>query len=267
MVSFLENKKKTESVGDMLRFWRKFHKISQMDLALDAGISSKHLSFVETGRSQPSRNLVLKFADCLKLPLRQRNAFLAAAGFASEFGEEPFDGKKMEMVRSALQRIIAKHEPYPAIVINAAYRILMKNSGYEQIVKTLVGEDVFDKYDNVYHLFFAEDGLKNHVRNRGTVERFMMDRLLSEAAASQDEELIKLYQDISQFAIHDDENSGAMDIDMPIMVLSFEIGSTVANFFTTITTLGTPLDLTTQELRIELLFPADEETRQLFSSD
>src|SRR5210317_1813001 len=96
-------RKKNESVGDLLRYWRKFNRMSQMDLALEAGVSTKHLSFVETGRSKPSRRLALKMAQLLKLPLRHRNSFLKVAGYAPEYGEEPFDGEKMEIVRMALQ--------------------------------------------------------------------------------------------------------------------------------------------------------------------
>lgn len=265
MQNLMGNKKKVESAGDILYFWRKFNRISQMDLALDVGISSKHLSFVETGRSNPSRNLILKLAESLKLPLRQRNAFLMAAGFSAEFDEEPLNGKKMEIVRQALQRIIEKHEPYPAIVINAAYKILMINSGFEKVLKILLDVDILKKYDNVYRITFAEDGLRQYIRDWPIVEQFMLSRLFGEAVSSQNNELFELYNDISKLSTHKSSNSTQMDTDMPVMVLTFEKDSIQASFFTTITTLGTPLDLTTQELRIELLFPADEETRQLFS--
>ena len=108
MRNLMKIEKKRESIGEMLRFWRKLNRISQMDLALNINISSKHLSFVETGKSKPSRNLVLKIAHSLKLPLRHRNAFLMAAGYAPEFEEVPFDGQKMEIVREALRRMLKK---------------------------------------------------------------------------------------------------------------------------------------------------------------
>jgi transcriptional regulator with XRE-family HTH domain len=165
MQNFIEIQRKHESAGSFLRFWRKHNRMSQMDLALEVGISTKHLSFVETGRSKPSRSLVLNMAQSLKLPLRHRNSFLKAAGYASEFGEEPFNGKKMEIVRQALQRMLEKHEPYPAFVVNATYNILMTNSGYEQMIKLLVGEHALKKYDNVYHLTFAEDGLRPYIKD------------------------------------------------------------------------------------------------------
>ena len=185
MQNLMEITKKNESAGDFLRFWRKFNRMSQMDLALEIGISTKHLSFVETGRSNPSRNLVLKMAHSLKLPLRHRNAFLKTAGYASEFGEEPFNGEKMEIVRQALQRMLEKHEPYPAFVVNAAYKILMTNSGYEQMIKFLVGEHALKKYDNVYHLTFAEDGLRPYIKDWPGIEPFMLNRLWDEAATTQ----------------------------------------------------------------------------------
>jgi len=256
--------KMNESVGDLLRFWRQLHKISQMDLALDVGVSTKHLSFVETGKSRPSRNLVLKIAQALKLPLRHRNTFLMAAGYASEFGEAPFDGQKMEIVRQALHRMIEKHEPYPAFVINTGYRILMKNSGFDQIVKLFAGEHALKTYDNVYRLLFAEDGLRPYVKDWSTIEHFLVGRLWEEAASTQNGDLIDLYHHISQLRTGQAPVGLHVDTDLPILSLTLEKQSVKASFFSTVTTLGTPLDLTTQEIRIESLFPADEKTKQMF---
>jgi len=267
MQNLMEITKKNESAGNFLRFWRKFNRMSQMDLALEIGVSTKHLSFVETGRSKPSRNLVLKMAHSLKLPLRHRNAFLKTAGYASEFGEEPFSGEKMEIVRQALQRMLEKHEPYPAFVVNAAYTILMTNSGYEQMIKFLVGEHALKKYDNVYHLTFAEDGLRPHIKDWPGIEQFMLNRLWDEAASTQNSELFSLFEEISRLRTSEDPMDFQVDDNLPIMSLTFEKDVMKASFFTTITTLGTPLDLTTQELRIESLFPADEDTKELFLNE
>ena len=267
MQNLMEIRKKNESAGDLLRYWRKFNRMSQMDLALEIGVSTKHLSFVETGRSKPSRNLVLKMAHSLKLPLRHRNAFLKTAGYASEFGEEPFSGEKMEIVRQALKRMLEKHEPYPAFVVNAAYTILMTNSGYEQMIKFLVGEHALKKYDNVYHLTFAEDGLRPHIKDWPGIEQFMLNRLWDEAASTQNSELFSLFEEISRLRTSEDPMDFQVDDNLPIMSLTFEKDVMKASFFTTITTLGTPLDLTTQELRIESLFPADEDTKELFLNE
>lgn len=259
----MEIQKKKELAGDFLRYWRKNNRMSQMDLALEVGISTKHLSFVETGRSKPSRSLVLKMAHSLKLPLRHRNSFLKAAGYASEFGEEPFNSDKMEIVRQALQRMLEKHEPYPAFVVNAAYNILMTNSGYEQMIKFLVGEQALKKYNNVYHLTFAEDGLRPYIKDWPAIEQFMLNRLWDEAASTQNSELFSLYNEISQLKTDKRPIDFQADVNLPIMSLTFQKDASTASFFTMITTLGTPLDLTAQELRIESLFPADEATKAL----
>ena len=264
MRNLVKKEKKHESVGEILRFWRQLNKISQMDLALDIDISPKHLSFVETGKSKPSRDLVSKIAQSLKLPFRHRNAFLIAAGYAPEFEEQPFDGQKMEIVRGALRRIIEKHEPYPAFVVNTGYKILMKNSGYDQIVKFYAGENALKKYDNAIRILFSEDGLRNYVKGWPAVEQFLLARLWEEVVSTQNVELIALYKEISQLRTSDDPIDFQIDNNLPIMSLILEKKSKKVSFFTTITTLGTPLDFTTQELRIELLFPSDEETKQLF---
>ena len=264
MHNLMENRKKNESAGDILRFWRKLNRISQLDLALDVGVSSKHLSFVETGKSQPSRNLILKMAHSLNLPLRHRNAFLKAAGYAAEFGEEPFNGQKMEIVRQALHRMLEKHEPYPAFVVNTGYKILMTNSGFDQIVKFYLGENALKKYDNAYRITFAEDGLRQYIKDWPIIEHFMLGRLWEEVVSTQNDELFGLYEDISQLGTSGDQINFQIDNNLPVMNLTLEKHSMKASFFTTITTLGTPLDLTTQELRIESLFPADEETKKMF---
>ena len=198
MRNLMKNEKKHESIGEMLRFWRQLLRISQMDLALNVDISSKHLSFVETGKSKPSRNLVLKIAHSLKLPLRHRNAFLIAAGYAPAFEEEPFNGQKMEIVREALQRMLEKHEPYPAFVVDTGYKIVMTNSGYDQIVKFYAGENALKKYGNAMRILFSEDGLRHYVKDWPAVEHFLLARLWEEVVSTQHSELIALYKEMSQ---------------------------------------------------------------------
>lgn len=264
MKNLFKDEEKIESVGEMLRYWRQVKKISQMDLALDIDISSKHLSFVETGRSKPSRDLVLKIANSLELPYRHRNAFLMAAGYAPQFQEEPFGGSKMGIVREAIQRLIDNHEPYPAFVVNTGYRIIMKNSGYDHFVKFYAGDTALRKYDNAIRILFAEDGLRPYVRDWPSVEQFLLVRLWDEVISSQNSELLALYKEITSLRSDGNSTDFRNDSGLPVMGLILEKNSIQANFFTMITTLGTPLELTTQELRIELLFPSDEETKQMF---
>lgn len=264
MENLVKIPKKQESVGEMLRFWRQLNRKSQMDLALDVDISSKHLSFVETGKSKPSRHLVMKIAHSLKLPLRHRNAFLLAAGYAPEFEEEPFDGRKMEIVREALHRMLEMHEPYPAFVVNTGYKILMKNSGYDQMVKFYAGEKALQKYDNAIRILFSEDGLRPYVKDWPAIEHFLIARLWEEVVSTQNSALIALYQEVEKLKTRQAPIDFTMDSNLPVMSLVLEKNAKKASFFTTITTLGTPLDLTTQELRIELLFPSDKSTKQMF---
>ncbi|HCY84674.1 MAG TPA: XRE family transcriptional regulator [Desulfobacteraceae bacterium] len=263
MNQLIKNENTNESFGDLLRAFRKKNRISQLDLALDIDISSRHLSFVETGKSNPSRNLVLKIADNLKLPFRQRNALLLSAGYAPAFEELPFDGQRMGNVRDALQRLLDNHNPYPAFVVNTGYKILMKNRAYDHFIKFYAGEAALEKYDNAIRLLFAEDGLQPHVKNWPAIAHFLLIRLEEEAASTQNKELTELYHELSQRKEVQIPIDLEMDMNFPVMRLTLEKESTKASFFTTISTLGTPLDLTTQEIRIELLFPSDEVTKAL----
>jgi transcriptional regulator with XRE-family HTH domain len=264
MNSLIKIENKHESFGDMLRIVRKKNRISQMDLALDIDISSKHLSFVETGRSNPSRNLVLKIADNLKLPFRHRNSFLLAAGFAPAFEELPFDGIRMGVVRDALHRLLENHNPYPAFVVNTEYKILMRNTGYEDFVKFYAGETALKKYNNAIRILASEDGLQPYVKDWPAIKQFLIMRLGEEATSTQNTELIALYEELVQSQDSEEPTDFQIDTNIPVMSLILEKGSRTASFFTTIATLGTPLDLTTQEIRIELLFPSDDKTKQMF---
>lgn len=256
--------KKHESFGEVLRNFRKKNRMSQMNLALDLDVSSRHLSFVETGRSNPSRNLVIKIADTLKLSYRQRNTFLLSAGYAPAFEELPFDGNRMGIVRDALNRLLENHNPYPAFVVNTEYKILMKNSGYENFIKFYAGNTALKKYDNAVRILFAEDGLKPYVKDLPAIEQFLITRLSEEAASTQNHELIELISDISKNRVIQGPVDFQIDMNLPVMNLVLEKNCKKVSFFTTIATLGTPLDLTTQEIRVELLFPSDEATKKIF---
>ncbi len=264
MQNLVKTVKNQESIGDMLRYWRQLRRKSQMELALDVDISSRHLSFVETGKSRPSHHLVSKLAQALQMPFRHRNAFLIAAGYAPEFEEEPFDGPGMEVVREALRRMLKQHAPYPAFVVNTGYRILMTNAGYDRMIAFYAGDKALGKYDNAIRILFAEDGLRPFVKGWPTIEQFLLARLWEEVVSTQNKELMMLYRDIEQLKSSDGSMAMEIDSSLPVMSLTLEKGGRAARFFTTITTLGTPLDLTTQELRIELLFPSDEATKKMF---
>lgn len=269
-VKFMQNRgrslMKKDSLGDVLRFWRKNKRKSQMDLALESGISPKHLSFIETGRSKPSRGVILKLGRTLKLTLRHQNSLLLAGGYSSEFKEEPFGGEKMDQIRRALKSMLAKHEPYPALVVNGSYDILMTNSGLEKLAAFFLGEDTAEKYSNVYRLLFAEDGLCNYIIDWQVIGSLLLARLFEEATLSQNPPLLALYREIAVMNDGNLPDIATMDHGMPVMTFSLEKASVRVTFFTTITTLGTPLDLTTQEIKIESLFPVDEKSHEFFTT-
>jgi DNA-binding XRE family transcriptional regulator len=253
----------TESFGDLLISLRKQKKISQMDLALEINISSRHLSFIETGKSKPSRNLVLSIIQFFQLPFRHSNTLLMSAGFSPEFKELTFHSQEFTIIREAFQRILTKHDPYPAFVINRSYQILMKNSGYDNLVKLFCGEKAMNRFDNSMKILFSEDGFKNYVQDFPKVETFLQARLAQEISTTQDKDLMKLYQELFNNQTKVNNLSISEVSNLPVINISFAKEDTKANFFTIISTLGTPLDLSSQELRIELLFPVDADTKNL----
>lgn len=251
-------------VGEVLRYWRELRKLSQMDLALQTNISSKHISFIETGKSQPSRELLRRIAASLKLPFRQLNALLLAAGYAPEIGHTSLDSSEMKIVKQTLERILNQQEPYPAIVVNGSYDILQSNNGFKDLVAWYAGTKTLDKYTNIYRLVFAEDGLKPFFRDWEAIQYHLLERLFGESIATQNAELINLYKDIAKLKTAVESTNLKQEIKAPVLSFTLIKKDKPANFFSTITSFGTPLDVTTQELRIESIFPADEETAKLF---
>jgi DNA-binding XRE family transcriptional regulator len=236
--------------------------MSQMELALTVDVSTRHLSFVETGRSRPSRDLVLRLGAALELPLRQCNTLLTAAGYAAEFSHTPLDGEEMALVQETLRRLLDTHAPYPALVLNSGYDILMTNTAFDLVVARFADERALKRHTNIYRLTFATDGLRDAVRQWPVVERFLLARLLGEAVATQDRGLFDLHAEMAALGSGPSSADNPTDQGLPIFSFTLRRGGISASFFSTITTFGTPLDVTAQELRIESLFPADEATRK-----
>lgn len=247
--------------GPNLKYWRQHHKKSQMDLALDAEISTRHLSFIETGRSNPSRELVIKLAAILKLPYRHTNTLLKSAGFSPIYQKETLDSPKMAMVKEALERLMENHDPYPAMIVDSSYKVLMANEGFARFVSYFAGEQALLKYDNALTMMFAEDGLKPYIQDFEMIAQFVLMRIREEVIASQNPELMSIYKQHAENIPLGNIQNSTMDHTIPLVTLTLCKDDVTASFFTTIATLGTPLDLTTQELRIEMLFPADERSK------
>jgi transcriptional regulator with XRE-family HTH domain len=251
--------------GALLRQWRARRRLSQLDLAVEAGVSSRHLSFVETGRAQPSRDMVLLLARALDVPLRDRNALLIAAGYAPIYRETPLAAPAMAQVRQALDFILRQQEPYPALVLDRHWNVLAVNDGSARVQAAFLDAERVAKLGppNAMRLMFHPDAFRPSIVNWEATAASLIQWLHRDAATGMGgletrallDELLS-YPDVPrQWRTLDLDASTA-----PFLPIEFRRGELALRYFTTLTTLGTPHDITAQELRIEAFFPADEAT-------
>ena len=257
--------------GRLLREWRQARRRSQLDLALDAEVSARHLSFIETGRAKPSREMVLLLASVLDVPLRERNALLQAAGFAPVYRETALFEPAMAEMTQALRLILKQHEPFAAMALDRHWNLVMANAGYLGTLGMLMGPQAVAglvPYEilpaprvNVLRLSFDPAGLRPHIANWDAVARDVLDRVRREASAEADDETEALLLDLTR-ASGLSPSGAALPTASNAMVIPVEIreGEMLMRFFTTITTLGAPQDVTLAELRIEAFHAADAAT-------
>jgi transcriptional regulator with XRE-family HTH domain len=252
-------------VGPLLRRWRTSRCLSQLALAEQAEVSTRHISYLENGRAQPSREMVLVLASALDVPLRDRNALLIAAGFAPLYRESGIAEPQMAHVRRALDFILERQEPFPALVVNRRWDLLLTNRGAQQLLRHLPLDlaSLGALARNTMHMLFHPGGLRRYVVNWEEVSRVVMARLLHEAQHdAQGEELRPLVDALMAYPDMPKshrEPSPAHASQVLIPVHTRHAGVEL-RMFTTVTTLGTPLDITAQELRIECYYPADDAT-------
>ncbi|MFJ6567603.1 helix-turn-helix domain-containing protein [Streptomyces sp. NPDC091292] len=249
-----------ETVGGLLREWRHSRRLSQLDLALAADVSPRYVSLVETGRSRPSADMVLRLAAQLEVPLRHRNRLLVAAGFAPRYRERPLDEPDMSAVRDAVVRVLRAHEPYPALVVDRRWNIMMVNAPVEHFL-TDVDPELLRAPVNMVRLGLDPRGLASRIINLADVRSFFRARLSREAARSGDPVVGALYDEF--FA--DQEPDGPpprleSEVTIP-MIFRFREGE--LRLFSTLTTFGTPQDITLEEISIESYYPADTESAAL----
>jgi transcriptional regulator with XRE-family HTH domain len=258
-----QNVSRRNRFGSLLADWRRLRRVSQMTLALDAEISQRHLSFIESGRARPSRETVLAITEALDMPLRARNELLDAAGFAAFYPERPLEGVEMDRARETLTRILAHHEPYPAMVLDRSWNILMKNDASKKIISHFLDEAALsqlspDGKPNFMRTMFHPNGLRPHVRSWARTGPILIGRLRREAAAYPGSPSRSLLRELLQVT-PTIFTPGIDDAPLaPTVALELEIGDEVLRLFNTLTTFGTPQDVTLQELRIEMSFPADD---------
>ncbi|HEU4411856.1 MAG TPA: helix-turn-helix transcriptional regulator [Polyangiaceae bacterium] len=245
------------AVGPMIRAWRSSRGKSQLALALEAGVSTRHLSFVETGRASPSREMILTLAEHLDVPLRDRNALLEAAGYAAAFRETPLDAAAMSEVRAALAHILEASEPNPALVVNRRYDVLLANAAAVELLAFFAPR--WRGKNNVARMLLSDEGLKPAVANwpeaAGHVVRRLRGELSAGARDAEDDEVLAL-ANAAHAALSPEHAAHAARPPRVLVPVTLRRGDFVVDLFTTITTLGTPLDITLQELRIETFFAA-----------
>jgi len=253
--------------GEAMRGWRKFRGLSQLKLSLSANISSKHVSFLETGRSQPSREMIIQLSNSLDIPLAERNILLKAAGYADAYSRMSIDQNEMLAVRSALELMLDSHAPYPALVLDWRWNIKMANVGFQKISNIVRNaQPNFPDTCNIVELIFDPDGYRPYIENWEEVASVLIGRIQREKRVRRDDQLtlledIKKYPNLpSVWSSHDLE-----DKSQPMIPVMIRVGDIRLRLFSALTSFGTAIDITAQELFIEQYFPIDEGTKDFFS--
>lgn len=245
-------------VGPLLRTWRQRRRLSQLDLACEADVSTRHLSYVETGRSRPSRAFVLHLAEHLDVPLRERNELLVAAGYAPVYGETDLDAPEMAAVSSALDLVLRHHEPFPALVVDRRWDLVRANAGVGLLLQ-VVGPHLLDGPVNVLRLSLHPDGLGSRVHDLATFSGHVLARLRRQAALTGDPALTELHDEL---AAYPGVSTAEPWVEHPGVVLPVAVDTPIGvlSFFTTMAVFGTAADVTLSELLVEQFFPADDAT-------
>jgi len=242
--------------GDLLREWRQRRRLSQLDLAIAANVSSRHLSFVETGRSRPTSEMILRLAEHLDVPLRDRNALLLAGGYAPAFGERSLAEPELKAVRDALGKVLAGHEPYPAVVVNRWWELVDANPGIALFTRHahpgLLAPPV-----NALRLSLHPEGMAPRIVNLPEWRAHILTRLHRQAQATGDQRLADLHEELTAYPGGQHQPPSATDVVVP---LRYRSDQGELSFISLTTILGTPMDVTVEELAIESFYPADDTT-------
>jgi transcriptional regulator with XRE-family HTH domain len=254
------------SIGPLLREWRERRRLSQLELALDAGVSTRHLSFVETGRSRPGREMLLRILEQLEVPFREQNRLLLASGHAPAFPERSLEDPELLPVRAAVDQILTRHEPYPAVVVDRAWNLVAANSAMRGLTEEVVIDPaLLEPPVNIMRLGFHPRGLAPLIVNLGQWRAHFCQRLERQLAVTGDPDLAALLEEVAGYPIPGDEPDPAPDPEAREMLgpVRFRApGGGELSFFGMFATFDTPFEVTTSELAMELLFPADQATAE-----
>lgn len=253
------------SIGGLLRDWRHRRRLSQLELALEAEISTRHLSFIETGRARPSRELVLHLAHLLELPLRERNRWLLSAGFAPAYAETAFDSPALSAAREAVQRVIELHSPFPAVAVDRHWNLQLANASAQALLGSVAAE-LLQPQANVLRLSLHPRGLAPQIVNLKQWRGHLLARLRRQVQDSGDTVLAALLAELSAYPPlpHEAEPHDTPDSPSPDVLMLFRLRSPLGELalFSTITVFGTPADVTLSELALECFYPADAATAE-----
>ncbi|HEY2265643.1 MAG TPA: helix-turn-helix transcriptional regulator [Streptosporangiaceae bacterium] len=242
--------------GDLIREWRQRRRLSQLDLAIAANVSSRHLSFVETGRSRPTSDMILHLAEHLDVPLRDRNALLLAGGFAPAYPERGLGEPELKAIQQALGRVLTSHEPYPAVVVNRWWELVDANSGIAQFTRH-VSSALLEPPVNVLRLSLHPDGMAPRIMNLPEWRGHLLARLHRQVEATGDQRLEALHAELSDYPGGETARPDRTDVVVP---LRYRADHGELSFLSITAMVGTPMDITVEELAIESFYPADDRT-------
>lgn len=245
-------------LGAFLRYWRQQRGKSQLDLSLDTGVSQRHISFVESGRSVPSRELLLCLAKTLNVPLREQNVLLLASGYAPAYLESTWNAPEMGVVTRVIDLMLRQHEPYPALVLDRYWNILKTNDAAPRFFGSFVDLSKRKKPRNLLHLMFDPEGMRPFVEDWEEVASGLFERVYREAAGHAiDKKTSELLNELRKYP-GVEQLKVARISQVPVIPITFVRGGERTSFFSMVSTVGLPQDITAQELRIECMFPADK---------
>jgi transcriptional regulator with XRE-family HTH domain len=255
-------------LGHLLKQWRGTRGRSQLDISTDTGISQRQISFIESGRSVPTRATLMGIAQALNIPLRERNALLLAAGYAPLYSDAAWNSDEMKSVAKALKRMLGHHEPYPAIVIDRYWNVLMTNDAAPQLFNCFIDMNARPSPRNMLHLMFDPKGMRPFIANWETLAKTLIHRVYREAVGhTADAKTHELVKDLLAYpGVHPDWKTPELPNALPMIPMSFIKDNALMNYFSLVTTVGTPQTIAAQELRVECLYPLDDETEKLHTS-
>jgi len=248
-------------LGELLRYWRQQRGKSQLDLSMDTGISQRHLSFVESGRSSPSRDFLSVVSDALNIPLRERNLLLLASGFAPQYSEQSMDAEQMTIVTRAINRMLEQNEPHPALVLDRHWNVIRTNEAAPRFFGSFVDLEARPKPRNLLDLMFDPEGMRPFVEAWEMVAAGLLQRVRREAVGQVMEHgLRELLERLRQYP-----GVAALKPPLtpqsPVLSITFRRGDERFSYFSLITTIGMPQCITAQELRVECMFPTDADEK------